>query len=45
MLIGDAWKAIFDQLFQRMGDYSPEGQRELIQFAVDIKTALSLLEN
>ena len=45
VLIGDAWKSIFNQLFQQMGDYSPQGQRELIQFAPDIKSAMSLLEN
>jgi hypothetical protein len=45
VLIGDAWKSIFDQLFQKMGNYSPQSQRELIQFAEDIKAAMSLLEN
>ena len=44
VLIGDAWQSVFDQLFQQFGDYSPSGQHELLQFAPDIKAAISLLK-
>ncbi len=44
ILIGDGWQSVFDQVFQRLGDYSPNSQRELLQFAPDIRSAVQLLE-
>jgi len=45
ILVGDGWQVVFDQVFARLGDYSPESQRELLQFAPDIQAAVQLLES
>lgn len=45
ILVGRGWQAAFDQLFLSQGDYFPEEQRALIQFAPDVETAVKLLES
>lgn len=45
ILVGDGWQSVFDQVFTGLGDYTPEQQRELLQFAPDVQTAMQLLEN
>lgn len=44
ILIGNGWQAIFDQVFTGMGDYATTSQRELLQFAPDIATAVEMLD-
>jgi uncharacterized protein (TIGR00730 family) len=45
ILVGDGWQSVFDQVFSRLGDYSPESQRELLQFAPDVQAAVQFLES
>ncbi len=45
VLIGDGWRTVFDQVFLTLGDYSPQGQRELLQFSPDIKSAVEKIES
>ena len=44
ILIGSGWQTVFDQVFLTLGDYSPQGQRELLQFSPDIKSAVEKIE-
>ena len=44
ILIGDGWQSIFDQVFNKLGNYSPQSQHELLQFAPEIKTAVEMLD-
>lgn len=45
VLIGDGWNGVFGQVFAGLGDYTPDHQRVLLQFAPDIASAVSALEN
>ncbi len=45
ILIGDGWQSVLDQAFRSLGDYITAQQRELVQFAPDIKAAVDLLSN
>jgi hypothetical protein len=45
ILVGEGWQSIFDQFFARLGEYTPEVQRGLVQFAPDVQTAVRLLES
>ncbi len=45
ILVGEGWQAVFDQVFSRLGQYTPEQQRDLLQFAPDIETAVAMLGN
>jgi hypothetical protein len=45
ILIGDAWRSVFAELFLRLGDYIPQDQRVLLQFASDSNSALETLKN
>ena len=45
ILIGGGWQSVFDQVFTTLGAYTPENQRELLQFAPDVQIAVRLLEN
>ncbi len=45
ILVGDGWQSVFAQVFEKQGAYTPEFQRNLLQFAPDVKTAIKLLEN
>ena len=44
VLVGDGWQSVFDQVFHKLGAYTPEIQRTLLQFAIDVETAASLIE-
>jgi uncharacterized protein (TIGR00730 family) len=44
VLVGDGWQAVFDQVFQSMGEYVPASQRDLLRFARDVQSAVQLLE-
>jgi uncharacterized protein (TIGR00730 family) len=45
ILVGEGWLSVFDQVFTRLGDYTPESQRGFLQFAADVPTAVGLLES
>ena len=43
ILIGDGWRSVFDELFQKLGPYSPPNQRGLLRFAQGISEAVAVL--
>ena len=43
ILVGSAWKSIFEHFIEEFGIYIPVNQREYIQFATDIQGAIELL--
>ncbi len=45
ILVGNGWQSTLNQAFQSQGEYFPEKQRALIQFAPDVDTAVKLLES
>jgi len=45
ILIGNGWQSVLDQVFTQLDTYTPAHQRELLTFAKDIHTAISLLES
>jgi uncharacterized protein (TIGR00725 family) len=45
VLIGDGWQTVFDQVMRSFEGYIPAVQKELLQFATDIHSAVELLEN
>ena len=45
ILVGDGWQSVFGQVFEKQGIYTSESQRNLLQFAPDVKTAVERLEN
>lgn len=44
ILVGEGWQSVLDQVFSQLGQYTPQHQRDLLQFAPDIQTAVKLLE-
>ncbi len=44
ILIGAGWQTVFNQVFSTLGDYSPASQRDLLQFAPDVKSAVQMLD-
>lgn len=44
ILIGRGWQSTFDQFFRELGSYVSAPQREILQFAKDVPTALEMLE-
>ncbi|NWG35850.1 MAG: LOG family protein [Chloroflexi bacterium] len=45
ILVGRGWQSTFDQFFKEFDSYIPASQRELVQFAEDVKTAVDALES
>jgi uncharacterized protein (TIGR00730 family) len=45
VLVGSGWQSTFDQFFQEFESYMPMRQQELLYFAEDVKTAVSVLES
>jgi uncharacterized protein (TIGR00730 family) len=45
ILVGGGWQSVFDQFFARLGEYTPEFQRELVKFAPNVQAAVRLLES
>jgi uncharacterized protein (TIGR00730 family) len=45
ILVGDGWQSVLEQVFTKLGSYTPQHQRDLLQFVPDIKTAVKLLES
>src|SRR5512142_2739421 len=43
ILIGDAWRSVFDEFFQQLGPYSPPNQRGLLRFTPHPAGAVQLL--
>jgi uncharacterized protein (TIGR00725 family) len=44
ILIGRAWTQVMDTFYERLGEYSPPSQRELLRFAPTVERAAELLE-
>jgi uncharacterized protein (TIGR00725 family) len=44
ILVGSGWQSTFDQFFHEFDTYSPVNQRDLLQFAPDVETAVKMLE-
>ncbi len=44
ILIGDGWRAVFDQAFTSLSDYFPATQRDYLAFAPDVRSAVKMLE-
>ncbi|MEW5938734.1 MAG: LOG family protein [Chloroflexota bacterium] len=45
ILVGDGWQSVFGQVFEKLGTYTSEKQRNLLQFAPDVETAVTMLES
>jgi uncharacterized protein (TIGR00730 family) len=45
ILVGEGWHATLDQAYTELNDYFPAHQRELVQFAPDIQTAVELIDH
>jgi len=45
VLVGDGWQSVFGQVFEKLGKYTSDKQRDLLQFASDVETAVQLLES
>jgi uncharacterized protein (TIGR00730 family) len=45
ILVGDGWQSVFGQVFEKLGTYTSEKQRNLLQFAPDVETAVIMLES
>jgi uncharacterized protein (TIGR00730 family) len=45
ILIGRGWQSTFDQFFNEFDGYISANQREIVQFAEDVKTAVEMLES
>ncbi|PJH74833.1 MAG: hypothetical protein CO064_09915, partial [Anaerolineae bacterium CG_4_9_14_0_8_um_filter_58_9] len=43
ILVGEGWKAVFNQFFDSFYIYMPINQRVLLRFAQDIQTAITLI--
>jgi hypothetical protein len=43
ILIGAAWRSVFDELITELGEYTPQPQREMLIFATDAKAAIESL--
>jgi hypothetical protein len=44
ILVGDGWQSVFAQAFLKLGAYTPPNQRELLQFAPDVQTAVDMVD-
>jgi uncharacterized protein (TIGR00730 family) len=45
ILVGAGWRSMIDSFYNSFDGYIPQNQRDLIQFAPDIKSAVNLLAN
>src|SRR5512138_448933 len=45
ILVGGGWQSTFDQFFRELSSYMTAQQREILQFAPDVPTAIELLES
>lgn len=44
VIIGPAWKVVFDTFFDQLGEYAPPIYRQWVSFAPDITSAVELLQ-
>jgi hypothetical protein len=44
ILVGQAWRLVLDAFYSQLGDYTPSGQRELLQFVATPSAAVEMLE-
>lgn len=44
ILIGEGWKKVFQQMYEQLGNYTPEKHRALLQFTDTIDTAAGIIE-
>jgi len=44
ILVGEAWRLVLDAFYSQLGDYTPSGQRELLQFVATPSAAVEMLE-
>jgi uncharacterized protein (TIGR00725 family) len=44
ILVGGGWQSTFDQFFHEFQTYMPVHQRDLLQFAPDVKSAVKIIE-
>jgi uncharacterized protein (TIGR00730 family) len=45
ILVGSGWQSTFDQFFREFTSYMTAQQREILQFAQDVPTAINMLES
>ncbi|MFO7586342.1 MAG: LOG family protein [Anaerolineales bacterium] len=45
ILVGEGWRAIFNQVFEATGNYTSEKAKELLFFAQDVESAVNLVES
>ena len=45
ILIGRGWQSTFDQFFQEFNSYMTAPQREILKFAENVQTAITMLES
>jgi uncharacterized protein (TIGR00725 family) len=45
ILTGAGWRSVFDHFFEEFGEYMPLDQREHIQFAPDVQSAIEKIKN
>ena len=45
IMIGSGWQNVLDQLYRSLDEYVSATQRDLVQFAPDVKTAVKLLDS
>lgn len=45
ILVGEGWRAIFNQVFETTGEYTSEKAKILLLFAEDMESAVKLLES
>jgi len=43
ILVGASWKAVLEEMFRSLGEVTPLSQRELLQFAPDVGTAVAMI--
>lgn len=43
ILIGEGWRAVLEELWRRLGEYTPDNQRRYVQFAPDVEAAVRML--
>jgi uncharacterized protein (TIGR00730 family) len=45
ILVGGGWKAVFDEMFNSLGEVIPSNQRELLRFAANVRSAMAILKS
>ena len=45
ILVGEGWRAIFNQVFEATGEYTSVNAKTLLLFAEDVESAVALIDN